>query len=171
MTETLAAHGGGEPVVAFTARQRDELWSLRKLVRDSIANSGDFVEADSVVPRTKLPELHAAAMAAGQETGLDVISYGHAGDGNLHTYFRRGDTPDDEWPARGEVAMQRFFRDTVALGGTLSGEHGIGASKRGYMPVAFGDAELELMRRVKAAFDPYGILNPHKVLPERAERA
>lgn len=167
LAEILGECGAGEPAIAMTEARRDELWTLRKQVRDSIANSGDYVEADGVAPKRALPALYQAALDAGTEAGLDVISYGHAGDGNLHTYFRRGAMKDDAaWARAGEVALTRYFRDTVALGGTISGEHGIGSSKRAYLPLAMSREQIELLRRVKSAFDPNGILNPHKVLPD-----
>ena len=167
LSEVLKGCGAGEPAVAMTPARREELWTLRKQVRDSIANSGDYVEADGVAPKRALPALYQAALDAGAEAGLDVISYGHAGDGNLHTYFRRGDLRDDAaWAKAGDVALTRYFRDTVALGGTISGEHGIGSSKRKYLPLAMAPEQIELLRRIKSAFDPHGILNPHKVLPD-----
>jgi glycolate oxidase len=165
LAETLARHGGGEAAIASSAKQRDELWTLRKQVRDSIATSGEYIEADSVVPRPALPALLEAAESAARAAGVPQISYGHAGDGNLHTYFRRGSSSDAAWAKAKPAVLESFFRATVALGGTLSGEHGIGAAKREYMPIALSPAQLSLMRRLKSAFDPNGILNPGKVLP------
>lgn len=166
IAETLAKAGAAEPAIATTPARREELWTLRKQVRDSIAGSGAYVEADGVAPRTKLPELYEASIEAGRRHGLEVISYGHAGDGNLHTYFRRGGADDATWGAASKAAMADYLRATVALGGTLSGEHGIGASKREYLPLALPPAQIALLRRIKSAFDPHGILNPGKVLPE-----
>lgn len=165
VAEILQRHGAGEPVLAQTASQRAELWTVRKQVRDSIANTGTYVEADAVVPRKRLPALLAAADAAAAAAGLDHVTYGHAGDGNLHTYFWRGALDDAAWERASKTALTTLFEKTVALGGTLSGEHGIGFLKRDYMPLAFSADMLALMKRLKAAFDPNGILNPHKVLP------
>ena len=165
LAEILAFHGAGEPVVASTPAQRDELWTLRKQVRDSIATTGEYVEADAVVPRARLPELLRAAETAAKEAGLDQITYGHAGDGNLHTYFWRGTLDDAAWAKASDTALTSLFRAAVALGGTISGEHGLGFLKRDYLPLAADAATIALMKRLKAAFDPNGILNPGKVLP------
>lgn len=165
IAEKVKACGAGEPVVAATEAQRESLWTIRKQCRDSIATSGEYVEADSVVPRHRLPQLLAAAHENAKSAGLRVISYGHAGDGNLHTYFLRGDLDDDAWEAASHAALNGFFAETKRLEGTLSGEHGIGLLKRDYMPVALAPHEIDLMRRIKTAFDPQRILNPHKVLP------
>jgi len=161
----LQAHGAGEPVVATTPARRAELWTLRKQVRDSIAHTAPYVEADAVVPRAKLPDLVRAADAAGVAAGLEQITYGHAGDGNLHTYFWRGTHDDVAWARASEIALTHLFTATVALGGTLSGEHGLGHLKRDYLPLALAPETIALMKRLKAAFDPAGILNPHKVFP------
>lgn len=165
VADVLQAHGAGNAVVASTSTQRAELWTLRKQVRDSIANTGPYVEADAVVPRTRLPELVRAAAAAAAAAGLEEITYGHAGDGNLHTYFWRGALDDVAWAKASDLALTHLFTATVALGGTLSGEHGVGYLKRDYLPLALPPPTIALMKRLKAAFDPSGILNPHKVLP------
>ncbi len=165
VAEILAKKGGGDAVVAQTKTQRDELWTLRKQVRDSIATSGEYVEADSVVPRSKLPEMHDAAMEAGRREGLETISYGHAGDGNLHTYYLRGAMEDARWKAAGTAALTYLFEVTAKLGGTISGEHGIGSLKKAYLPIAMSGEQIALMKRIKSAFDPNGILNPGKVFP------
>ncbi len=161
----LRQSGAKDILVATTSSQRDEIWGVRKLARDSIANSGDFIEADSVVPRRNVPALIEAADRVAKRNGMDVISYGHAGDGNLHTYFRRGNLSESAWKKKSEAALQEFFEETLRLEGTLSGEHGIGFLKKDYMPMAFSKPELDLMRRLKKAFDPDGLLNPGKVLP------
>lgn len=166
IAEVLQAHGAGESVVAATPARRAELWTLRKQVRDSIAHTAPYVEADAVVPRARLPELVRAADAAGAAAGLAQITYGHAGDGNLHTYFWRGGHDDAAWAAASETALTHLFKATVAMGGTLSGEHGLGHLKRDYLPLALPPDTIALMKRLKSAFDPQGILNPHKVLPD-----
>lgn len=162
----LAAAGGGEPRIATTPMQREELWTLRKQVRDSIANRGDYVEADCVVPKRQLAQLLAAADVAAKQVGCEQISYGHAGDGNLHTYFLRPSGLDDvTWHDAEHHAIEYLVRRTAALGGTLSGEHGVGTLKRPFLPLVVEPAQLALMKRLKSAFDPHGILNPGKVLP------
>ena len=164
IAETLEKAGSGEARVAATPAQREELWTLRKQVRDSIANRGEYVEADCVVPRRHLAKLLEAAEAAANISGLEQISYGHAGDGNLHTYFLRPKDQDDvAWHDAGHHAMEFLIRTTASLGGTLSGEHGVGTLKRNFLPLVIDAAQLALMRRVKQAFDPNNILNPGKI--------
>jgi glycolate oxidase len=93
------------------------------------------------------------------------VCYGHAGDGNLHVNIIRGDLSDRAWHEELPEAIREIFQLTVSLGGTLSGEHGIGLVQRPYMDIAFGRAQLDLMRAIKHVFDPRGIMNPGKVLP------
>ncbi|HLG20124.1 MAG TPA: FAD-linked oxidase C-terminal domain-containing protein [Bdellovibrionota bacterium] len=166
LERVLRESGAGEPSVAATPAQREELWTVRKLVRDSIANSGDYVEADAVVPRRKVPALLEAADTVSKKHAIEVISYGHAGDGNLHTYFRRGDLPTERWRVVSQKVLTDFFTEAVRLGGTISGEHGIGLLKREYLPMAISPPQINVMKRIKTAFDPHGILNPGKILPE-----
>jgi glycolate oxidase len=97
---------------------------------------------------------------------LRMICYGHAGDGNLHCNILKADLSDDKWENELPAAIEEVFRLTVSLGGTISGEHGIGHVQRRYLPLAMSPAELEVQRRLKRALDPNGIFNPGKALPE-----
>jgi glycolate oxidase len=165
LAEVLSPLQAGEPAMATGPAQRDEIWAVRKNVRDAVANFGDYEEADSVVPRHRVPDLVLAADEVAAANDLAVVCYGHAGDGNLHTYFRRGDHAQKDWEVRSQKVLREFFERTVALGGTLSGEHGIGLLKRDFLPMALSGAQIDLMRRLKRAFDPDNILNPGKILP------
>jgi glycolate oxidase len=165
LAAVLAPLQAGEPAMATGEAQRDEIWAVRKNVRDAVANFGEYEEADSVVPRHRVPDLVLAAEEVAEANGLECVCYGHAGDGNLHTYFKRGDHAQKDWEDRSRKALREFFERTVALGGTLSGEHGIGFLKRDFLPMALSGAQIALMRRLKRAFDPDNLLNPGKVLP------
>ena len=102
----------------------------------------------------------------GARYGFQSVCYGHAGDGNLHVNIVKGELSDHAWEHELPKAIREIFQLTVGLGGTLSGEHGIGSVQRAYMDIAFDAVQLDLMRRIRKAFDPYGIMNPGKVLPE-----
>jgi glycolate oxidase len=116
-----------------------------------------------VVPRSNLPALITAIKAIGDRIGFRSVCYGHVGDGNLHVNIMKEQLPDAYWHKEVNEGIADIFREVVRLGGTLSGEHGIGIAKRPYMPLAMQEANLRLMRGIKAAFDPNGILNPGKV--------
>jgi D-lactate dehydrogenase len=122
------------------------------------------INEDVVVPVSRLPALVAGIEALARESGLPIVSFGHAGNGNLHANILF-DPDDDAQSARARAALPKLFELTLALGGTLSGEHGVGVAKRDFMARAFDAPTLAAMRAVKAAFDPDGILNPGKVLP------
>jgi glycolate oxidase len=98
--------------------------------------------------------------------GIDAITYGHAGDGNLHVNILKRDLSDEDWNDRLPGAITELFERVVAMGGTISGEHGIGWVQKRYLPIAIGEVELDLMRSLKRLFDPNGILNPGKLLPD-----
>jgi glycolate oxidase len=118
-----------------------------------------------VVPRFALPELLEGVKAIGGRYGFQSVCYGHAGDGNLHVNIIKGELSDHFWDHELPKAIREIFQLTVSLGGTLSGEHGIGLVQRPYMDIAFDRRQLDLMRSIKNAFDPTGIMNPGKVLP------
>jgi len=118
------------------------------------------------VPRARLPELVGVVRELCRKYGIDAITYGHAGDGNLHVNILKRDLPDSEWNDRLPGAITELFQRVVAMGGTISGEHGIGWVQKRYLPLAMGQPELALMRQLKQTFDPHGILNPGKLLPD-----
>jgi glycolate oxidase len=119
---------------------------------------------DVVVPRSAIPAMVARIKRISRQYDLPIVIFGHAGDGNLHPNILF-DKRDDEERERVEAAVQALFEAAVELGGTLSGEHGVGMLKRPYMELALGPLAIEVMRGIKSALDPKGILNPGKVLP------
>ena len=112
-----------------------------------------------------MPKLLSAVKEIGQKYGFKSVCYGHAGDGNLHINIIKGDLPDSTWTNDLPKAITELFEFTVSLGGTLSGEHGIGYVQKGYMPIAFPEVHMALLRGVKELFDPKRIMNPGKILP------
>ena len=123
-----------------------------------------YKEEDTVVPRYRLPDLLEKVKALGKSYGFRTVCYGHAGDGNLHVNILRDDLSEAWWSTELPKAIRELFEFTVSIGGTLSGEHGIGLVQRDYMDIAFSETELSLFQGVKYVFDPNGILNPGKVL-------
>jgi glycolate oxidase len=162
----MEAHGGGEVLFAESASEKDALWYLRRNVAVAVKAHAVYKEEDTVVPRYALPELLAGIKRIGKVYGFRTICYGHAGDGNLHVNILRDALTDAFWEKELPKAIREIFTLTVSLGGTLSGEHGIGLVQRPYMDIAFSPIQLQLMRSIKDLFDPTGILNPGKVLPE-----
>ncbi|HEX4955480.1 MAG TPA: FAD-linked oxidase C-terminal domain-containing protein [Thermoanaerobaculia bacterium] len=166
LAEVTSALGGEEPMVALDAAEERRLWALRRKVGEAVKHRSVYKEVDAVVPRSKLAPLVRAARAAAARHGLEAICYGHAGDGNLHVNLLRGRCDPGEWQARRDAAEGELLREVVALGGTITGEHGVGWTQRRHLPTALDPATLALMRQLKATFDPLGILNPGKVFPE-----
>lgn len=163
--EVTERHGAGEVLFAESTAEKDALWRMRRSVPVSVKAHSTYKEEDTVVPRFELPRLLAGVKEIGARYGFDTVCYGHAGDGNLHVNIIRGDLPDAFWNDELHKAITEIFELTVSLGGTLSGEHGIGLVQKRYMNIAFNPVQLELMRSIKRVFDPKGILNPGKIFP------
>jgi glycolate oxidase len=162
----LAAElGAGETIVADDTAGQRRLWQVRRKVGEAVKAISPYRECDTIVPRSRLAELVAAARECAARHGLAAIVYGHAGDGNLHVNLLRGDLDEATWSARRDAAEDELFRRVVELGGRITGEHGIGWVQRRHLPLAFSPAGLELLRGIKRLFDPLGILNPGKILP------
>jgi glycolate oxidase len=152
-----------EILFADTAAQKAALWNLRRKVGEAVKTQSTYKEEDTVVPRFQLPNLLTHVKAVGARYGFKSVCYGHAGDGNLHVNIIRGELSDEQWEHELPKAITEIFKEVIRLGGTISGEHGIGYVQRPYMPLAFPEVTLNLMREIKRVFDPKGILNPGKI--------
>ena len=152
-----------EILFAETEAQKQTLWNLRRKVGEAVKAFSTYKEEDTVVPRYRLPELLEHVKKIGAKYGFDSVCYGHAGDGNLHVNILKGDLSDLKWDKELPNAIKELFIEVVKLGGTISGEHGIGLVQKPYMPIAFPEVTLKLMRNIKSTFDPNGILNPGKI--------
>lgn len=164
---SAAARGDGcldvEPAADEAARER--LWAARKALSPALRNlAPGKINEDVVVPVSRIPALVAGVQELSRAHALPIVCFGHAGNGNLHVNLMY-DPADAAQNARALAAMAGVFALTLSLGGTLSGEHGIGLAKRDFMTLAIDAPTLATMRAIKAAFDPDGILNPGKLLP------
>ena len=166
ISEVVQTYGCGEILFADDETQKAQLWKLRRKVAEAVKSNSVYKEEDTVVPRFQLPVLLKGVKDIGREFGFKSVCYGHAGDGNLHVNIIKGDLSDEKWNHDLPTAIRKIFELCVKLGGTLSGEHGIGLVQKDYMDVAFSKTELSLMRSVKSVFDPLGILNPGKIFPK-----
>jgi glycolate oxidase len=166
IAEILYEHGAGEILFADDESTKRELWLLRRNVAHAVKRNSIYKEEDTVVPRAELPYLLEFVKKLGVEYGFKSVCYGHAGDGNLHINILKGDMDLEAWEVRLPEAITKLFEKVVELGGTISGEHGIGYVQKRYMPIVFNQVHLDLMHRLKTAFDPNGILNPGKILPD-----
>ena len=155
-----------EVLFADTDEQKNALWKMRRGVAEAVKSNSIYKEEDTVVPRYELPTLLKGIKEIGNKYGFQSVCYGHAGDGNLHVNIIKGNMTDDNWKIEVPKGIREIFELTVALKGTLSGEHGIGLVQKNYMDIAFGKVHLELLERIKAIFDPNNILNPGKIFPD-----
>lgn len=157
--------------VALDGLARDRLWAARRALSPALRSiAPGKINEDVVVPVSRIAELVAGVEVLSQQSGLPIVVFGHAGNGNLHVniLYHPENAPES---TRAWALLPRLFDLVLALGGTLSGEHGIGVAKRDYMVHAFDRSTLAAMRAIKTALDPDGILNPGKVLPDDEDRA
>jgi len=152
-----------EVLFADSSAQKEELWRMRRTMAVSVKSNSVYKEEDTVVPRAALPQLIAGIKSIGSNYGFESICYGHAGDGNLHVNIIKAEMSDADWNKKLKDGIAEVFKLTVSLGGTISGEHGIGLVQREYMPIKYSETHLNLMRGIKQVFDPNGILNPGKI--------
>jgi glycolate oxidase len=148
---------------AETAAQKEYFWKLRRSIGEATKHNNTYKEEDTVVPRGTLPELFKGVKEIGTRYGFRSVCYGHAGDGNLHVNILKDDLSEAFWNHTLDAAIIEIFTLCKKLGGTISGEHGIGLVQQKFMPVVMPAANLELMKAIKLAFDPNQILNPGKV--------
>jgi len=166
IAEICMAAGAPDVFPADDPEKRKFVWDLRRSIGEAVKAISAYKEEDTVVPRMRLPELVQAVREVTKKHGLTAISYGHVGDGNLHVNILRGDLGEEAWRRGIEPAVRELFERTVAMGGQITGEHGVGYVQKNYMPIAFPKHHIELLRSVKKVFDPLGILNPGKIFPD-----
>jgi glycolate oxidase len=165
--EKLSKAAGIDPdsvLVAESDIQRERLWKARRSIREAIrAESPVFLAEDCVVPCALIPQYLRSVKTFLGEKKLRSIMFGHAGDGNVHMDVLKGDMDCGVWKGILPEIKKGIYRLAIGLGGTITGEHGIGHIRKDYLPLAMSDREIELLRRIKNAFDPRGILNPGKI--------
>lgn len=163
INDVVSQFGAGEVLFADTADQKNMLWKMRRKVAEAVKSNSVYKEEDTVVPRAELPALLNGVKAIGQKYGFRSVCYGHAGDGNLHVNIIKGDLSDDFWKDELPKGITEIFELCVKLGGTISGEHGIGLVQQPYIHIAIDKKRVELMQGMKKLFDPNMILNPGKI--------
>lgn len=163
ISNLLTQYDIGEIYFAEDSVQKAELWKLRRRVAEAVKMIGYTIEEDTVVPRAELPALIRGVKELGRKHDFEVVCYGHAGDGNLHIRIRKKGVPNSHGNKEMTGALRELFQLVKNLGGTISGEHGIGLIQKPYMDIVFQEANIRLMREIKKAFDPNNILNPGKI--------
>lgn len=165
MCELAVEAGASDAIIGKSERDRDNLRRGRRLVSPSLKRAYPHKFSDDVaVPRSRIPELLARAAEEGARHGIATATYGHLGDGNLHVNLLCG---TDAERASAAAVRQRIVEHVIAMGGTMSGEHGIGLTKRDHLPLEQSQEIIALQKRLKTAFDPHGIMNPNKVWPRQ----
>ena len=163
ISEVLSQFDAGELFFADDAQQKNELWKIRRKANEAAVMAGYTIEEDTVVPRAELPKLIKGVKELGAQNGFKVVCYGHAGDGNLHIRINHPTIKMSYGSDEMNAILKKLFELVKELGGTISGEHGIGLIQKSYMPVLFNEVSLELMRGIKNTFDPNHILNSGKI--------
>lgn len=155
-----------EVLFAEDASQKERLWKVRKCLGEAVKSHSIYKEEDTVVPRAELPKLLKGVKQIGEKYGFESVCYGHAGDGNLHVNIVKAGMTDDEWENKLPEGIREIFTLCKELGGTISGEHGIGLVQKSYMDIVFSKANLDIQKGIKKLFDPDNILNPGKIFDE-----
>ena len=165
LTDLALGLGAKDVLMADTDERKESIWSARGAFLEAIKGSTSAMdECDVVVPRDGIAKFVRATHEISKRYDIRICSFGHAGDGNLHVYVCRDELDDAAWKERVEKAMDDMYEVARGMGGDVSGEHGIGHAKKPFLMQAVGEVQMELMRGIKAAFDPKGILNPGKVV-------
>lgn len=163
ITQVLENFDCGEILFADDDSTKTDLWRLRRNVAHAVKKNSIYKEEDTVVPRAELPRLLKTVKEIGAKYGFESVCYGHAGDGNLHVNILRGQLSEHAWQVEVPKGIREIFEFVKSVGGTISGEHGIGWVQKPYLEIVFSEPELRLMRHIKQVFDPHGILNPGKI--------
>jgi glycolate oxidase len=157
-------HGAQDGLVAQDRNTRDRLWEVRRKIIESLKLESPINHMeDVVVPRANIPDLLRGVKDLARQHSVRIVSFGHAGDGNVHVNVLKDDLSLDLWAATVPPVQEGIYRLALSLGGTITGEHGIGATRRKYLPMAIDSAQMEIQRQIRNVFDPNCILNPGKI--------
>ncbi len=163
ISEVMQNFDCGEILLADSEIQKEQLWKLRRAIGDAIKANSIYKEEDTVVPRAELAALLKGVKEIGIKYGFQSVCFGHAGDGNLHINIIKADMTDDDWNNKLTFGIREIFELTKKLGGTISGEHGIGLVQKEYLDIVLSAKNIELQKGIKQLFDPNLILNPGKI--------
>ena len=162
-TEVLSQFEIGEILFADTETEKERIWKIRRRVAEIVKSNGYTIEEDTVVPRANLAKLVEAMHKLANENQYKVVCYGHAGDGNLHIRINHPEHKNSYNNPEIQSILKKIFQEVNNLGGTISGEHGIGLIQKTYLPIVFSEANLALQKSIKQTIDPKNIMNPGKV--------
>lgn len=163
IAEIVTENGAYDVILAEDNHKMNELWALRRCIGEAVKSISEYKEEDTVVPRSFIPQLIKGVKEISGKYGITTICYGHAGDGNVHVNILKDKLDDEGWEKNLDTAIREIFELTVSLGGTISGEHGIGYSQKNYLPIALGGNEINLMKSIKKSMDPNNVMNPGKI--------
>ena len=161
--EVMEQFDAGEILLADSESQKNKIWKLRRMIAESVKSNSVYKEEDTVVPRAELAKLLSGVKQIGKKYGFQSVCYGHAGDGNLHINIIKGDMSDADWKNKITFGIKEIFKLTKELGGTISGEHGIGFVQREFLDIVLSSKNIEIQKGIKKLFDPNQILNPEKI--------
>jgi glycolate oxidase len=168
IAELCLASGALDVYVGDSPAKQKKMWALRQKLAEGLTTLNPVqLSEDTVVPPAQIPDLIEELGGFGRRYGVEVIAYGHAGDGNLHLrILKPAEMSPEAWQAMQHPLLEDFYGRVARLGGTITAEHGVGYKRSAYLPLVMDPALIALHRRIKAAFDPLGILNPGKIFPD-----
>lgn len=166
VSDVLIENGADDVYLPSSEKERKDVLEVREKMFYAIQELGPVDIADVVVPRKRIPEFMGKIKETSEKHNILMGGSGHAGDGNVHISAAGMGMDEEKFKNKSSEAFKDIFRAGVSLGGTISGEHGLGSEKKDYLPIAMEKGQIELMKRIKSAFDPNGILNPGKIFPQ-----
>ena len=161
--EICEKYNAVEVLLAESHAEMEIFWNIRRSIGEIVKQYSIYKEEDTVVPRSKLPAVVEKVAELEKQYGFNTVCYGHAGDGNLHINILKEDLSDQHWNDILPIAIRALFEECKRLGGTISGEHGIGYVQKPYMDIVLTQIHFDIMRGIKHVFDPNGIMNPGKI--------
>jgi glycolate oxidase len=163
ISEICMKNSAVDILIADTKESQSKIWDIRSAFYENIVRNNDAEIIDTAIPPSQIPEFMTTVKNISITHGVKIISYGHAGDGNLHIHPIRGNLSEEEWTQKLPRVMDEVYKASIKIGGAISGEHGIGLSKKHYFQEDSDKEQIRLMKMIKTAFDPNNILNPGKI--------